>query len=274
MLYNLQYRDLATLTTTTVTGIDALFYDLAGLTPSTQYEFRVQEDDGGTTSDYSDWSGFTTAATPQDIVAIQLQQITEGQITSVSQLALLNGVVASQGTNSETGAVAADFDIQTSEAEQTSNSETGVVAADFNVQISEAQQITNSDSVGVISDIAITTVTAEQLTNAEVVDLLSSTGLSVVVVEQGTDLFTGEVTIINTVASVSAYQATESESVRTGDVALITVVNAEQLTEARIAEIIGSAMMVNPRSLRVKRTTVGYTVNRKSISFNVTLKNT
>ena len=61
MLYNLQYRDLATLTTTTVTGIDALFYDLAGLTPSTQYEFRVQEDDSGTTSDYSNWLEFQTA---------------------------------------------------------------------------------------------------------------------------------------------------------------------------------------------------------------------
>ena len=60
MLYNLQYRDLDTLTTTTVTGIDALFYDLAGLTPSTQYEFRVQEYDGGTTSDYSDWFEFQT----------------------------------------------------------------------------------------------------------------------------------------------------------------------------------------------------------------------
>ena len=61
MLYNLQYRDLDTLTTTTVTGIDALFYDLAGLTPSTQYEFRVQEYDSGTTSNYSDWFYFETA---------------------------------------------------------------------------------------------------------------------------------------------------------------------------------------------------------------------
>ena len=58
---NLQYRDLDTLTTTTVTGIDALFYDFAELTPSTQYEFRVQEDDSGKTSDYSDWFEFQTA---------------------------------------------------------------------------------------------------------------------------------------------------------------------------------------------------------------------
>ena len=58
--YNLQYRDLSTLTTTTVTGIDAIFYDLAGLDQGEQYEFRVQEDESGTTSDYSDWFKFQT----------------------------------------------------------------------------------------------------------------------------------------------------------------------------------------------------------------------
>jgi len=61
MLYNLQYRDLATLTTTTVTGIDALFYDVIGLASNTQYEFRVQEDDGTSLSPYSDYFPFTTA---------------------------------------------------------------------------------------------------------------------------------------------------------------------------------------------------------------------
>jgi len=60
MLYNLQYRDIATLTTTTVTGIDAIFYGVIGLASNTQYEFRVQEDDSGTTSDYSNWLEFQT----------------------------------------------------------------------------------------------------------------------------------------------------------------------------------------------------------------------
>ena len=63
MLYNLQYRDLETLTTTTVTGITDLFYDLTGLTAASDYEFRVQEDDGTTVSAFSAWSGFTTLAT-------------------------------------------------------------------------------------------------------------------------------------------------------------------------------------------------------------------
>ena len=60
MLYNLQYRDTATLTTTSITGIDALFLDVTGLEKGEQYEFRVQEDDDGTVSDYSDWFEFQT----------------------------------------------------------------------------------------------------------------------------------------------------------------------------------------------------------------------
>ena len=62
MSYNLEWRDTATLTTTTVTGITDLFYDLTGLTASEGYEFRVQETDGVDTSAFSAWSGFTTAA--------------------------------------------------------------------------------------------------------------------------------------------------------------------------------------------------------------------
>ena len=60
MSYNVEWRDTATLTTTTVTGITDLFYDLTGLTASSGYEFRVQEDDGTNVSGWSDWTGFTT----------------------------------------------------------------------------------------------------------------------------------------------------------------------------------------------------------------------
>jgi len=63
MLYNLQYRDLTTLTTTTVTvtGIDESFYDPPGfINPSTLYESRRQYYDDTTTYDYSEWVEFTT----------------------------------------------------------------------------------------------------------------------------------------------------------------------------------------------------------------------
>jgi hypothetical protein len=59
--YNIQYRELPTLITKTVTGVDEIFYDLSSLNPGTQYQFRVQENDGTSTSDYSAWFGFSTA---------------------------------------------------------------------------------------------------------------------------------------------------------------------------------------------------------------------
>jgi hypothetical protein len=50
--------------TTSVTGITDLFYDLSGLTPATNYEFRVLETDGTISSAFSNWFPVaTTAAT-------------------------------------------------------------------------------------------------------------------------------------------------------------------------------------------------------------------
>lgn len=60
--FNLEWRDTATLTTTTITGTTDLFYDLTGLNTGEDYEWRVQESTGNTTSLWSAWSGFTTAS--------------------------------------------------------------------------------------------------------------------------------------------------------------------------------------------------------------------
>jgi hypothetical protein len=71
--YNLEWRDTATQTTTLVTGITDLFYDLSGLTPATDYEFRVKEVAGGNESAFSSWTTVTTtsaAAIPQGIWTI------------------------------------------------------------------------------------------------------------------------------------------------------------------------------------------------------------
>lgn len=56
-------RDPNTLleTPTVVNGITDEFYDVAGLDPETEYEFRVKEDDGVNQSEWSDWYQFTTA---------------------------------------------------------------------------------------------------------------------------------------------------------------------------------------------------------------------
>lgn len=136
------------------------------------------------------------------------------------------------------------------------------------------QSQVQSNTAGVITNVLTDVITADQLTEAQIIDLLDGTGLSVVVVEQGTDFASGDVSIVYSVAVVSSEQGTEGETIRTGAAAVLNVLNIEQMTEAEITDVLGSAMLVNPRSLRVKRTTIGYTVNRKTSAFRVTLKTT
>lgn len=136
------------------------------------------------------------------------------------------------------------------------------------------QSLAQGNTAGVITDISTNVVSADQLTQAQIINLLDGAGLSVVTVEQETDLASGNVSILNTVAVVSSEQANAGETIVTGVAAVLSVLNAEQITESEVADILGSAMLVNPRSLRVKRTTIGYTVNRKTSAFRVTLKTT
>ena len=71
MSYNVEWRPVGG-STTSVTGITDLFYDLTGLTAETDYEFRVQEDDGTNVSGWSDWTGFTTAAAESIILYLDI----------------------------------------------------------------------------------------------------------------------------------------------------------------------------------------------------------
>ena len=56
MAYSLEWRPAGG-QVTTVAGITDLFYDLTGLTEGSDYEFRVQEDDGSTQSAFTAWTG-------------------------------------------------------------------------------------------------------------------------------------------------------------------------------------------------------------------------
>lgn len=58
--YNLEWRDVATLTVTPVFGVVGESYELTGLSAGEDYEFRVQEVDGTNQSAWSAWSPFTT----------------------------------------------------------------------------------------------------------------------------------------------------------------------------------------------------------------------
>ena len=84
--YNLEWRDVSTQTTTQITGIDDLFYDLTGLAYSTAYEFRVQGDDGSTQSAWSAWSGFLTALG----ITADLQKLAPGSIIDLYELDATN----------------------------------------------------------------------------------------------------------------------------------------------------------------------------------------
>lgn len=342
LTYNIEWRDTATLTTTPVSGITTLYYDLTGLTANTGYEFRVQETDGTTTSAWSAWYGFTTKSAGQSITLVDLQLATQTEPVNVASNLNNNSIQVNQSTqadnsvltsnqvtasldstqitNSDSAAVIVDLGVQNISVEQVTAAETVVINTDsittINLVVSEqvsstavvdltqlgnlstlileqslglelvslsqgdviagieSESVTQTGTAGVITDLVSEVVTIDQLTRAEIVNLLDGTGLSVLTVEQDSGLTPGDVSIINNVAVVSSEQGTESESIRTGIVVLIGVAIAEQVTEAEIADVIGSAMMVNPRSLRVKRTTIGYTINRNTSSFKVTLKTT
>ncbi|MGO1500832.1 MAG: fibronectin type III domain-containing protein [Marinobacter sp.] len=58
--FNLEWRDVTTQSTTTISGITGLSYALSNLTPGEGYEFRVQEVVGSDESAWSEWSAFTT----------------------------------------------------------------------------------------------------------------------------------------------------------------------------------------------------------------------
>ena len=85
MSYNVEWRPVGG-STTSVTGITDLFYDLTGLTAETDYEFRVQEDDGTNVSGFTDWTGFTTAAAATSVT----MTISESTTAADSQSAQAN----------------------------------------------------------------------------------------------------------------------------------------------------------------------------------------
>ena len=91
MSYNVEWRDVATQTTATVTGITDLFYDLTGLTAGADYEFRVQEDDGTTLSAFTAWTEFTTAAAATS-VTMTISEATTAADTESAQASLLSTI--------------------------------------------------------------------------------------------------------------------------------------------------------------------------------------
>lgn len=166
-VFNLEWRDTATLTTTTVTGITDLFFDLTGLTASEGYEFRVQETDGTDTSAFSAWTGFTTAAVDVDIAADAVATLAltgEASVTkSVSGAAIavstgeaaLSGEVtiggASTGAATTSATVASDVSVSGTAALQSGSAAS--VAVTVSAQASASAAATGSGNA--VVDVAL-----------------------------------------------------------------------------------------------------------------------
>jgi len=320
--YNLEWRDVATQTTTQVMGITDLFYDLTGLSASTAYEFRVQEDDGGTTSDWSEWYQFTTTAagggTEINLTLAPIQQHTQAEAVAAAQVSAVDAVILSQSANSEIASVSQIAMASGVESQQISQSQQASLALSALLGSVEAQQLTSAEAldvsivqpdsltvavveqllqaqpvsssqsalleavigqsrtqalaVQVAADYTLMAVTAEQMAQVEALEILDGTGLQVVTLEQSTSSGTASVTLLALVDGTAVEQGTNANLVVTAATLAITASQAEQLTEAEIADIVGSAMFLDPRELTVSRTTTGFTVRRTTPTYTMQFK--
>ena len=106
--------DISSPTVTTATDITDLFYDLTGLTAETDYEFRVQEDDGTNVSGWSDWTGFTTAAAATS-VTMTISEATTAADTESAQANLISTISeTSSATDTTTGKLSASLSLNES----------------------------------------------------------------------------------------------------------------------------------------------------------------
>jgi len=168
IFFNLEWRDTATLTTTQVTGITDLFYDLTGLTASEDYEWRVQETDGTDTSAWSAWIGFTTAAAAVDVDITASVSATLTVAAQSSALIAVSAAVsavsgleaASEGTAVLIGraAVAASFEVtaQVGVVRPTGASVSATSAVSASAQVDEAADSSADFSSTLISSAAAT----------------------------------------------------------------------------------------------------------------------
>lgn len=276
MTYTLEWRLVAGPgATTQVTGITDLFYDLSGLTAGTDYESRVLETDGTTPSAFSSWYSFTTASINQDVITVELEQITSAEAVAVDSVSGVTPVPAEQITGAEAVAVSQVEQLPGVVTEHHVNTQLTPVSQVVNVGTTVSEVITEVQPVVVVGTVMpVVAVYSQQVTSVELLSLLDASGINVVVVEQNTGLGNHAVTASSSLSVVTLEQRTNGEVVSSASSLMLSVVNIEQFTDVDMVTILGSVMQVDPRCLRVKRTTVGYNVNRKTIMYTVTLKNT
>lgn len=217
-----------------------------------------------------------TTTKAQAITAV-IEQVTQADALSLTEVQNVLSVVAQQLTQTEVAVIDQGGQaLVAATLEQVSQSQVLSVAQIATVTGVLAESQVQANTATVAATYTMNTVTLEQLTQAELIALTYGDGLTVVAVEQTTDFVLPPltVTMFGAPEMLEAEQLTEGVSPLTAAVMVVTCADIEQITEAEIADVIGTAKQLNPRSLRVNRTTIGYTVNRKSTGFTVTLKTT
>ena len=193
--------DISSPTVTTATDITDLFYDLTGLTAETDYEFRVQEDDGTNVSGWSDWTGFTTAAAATS-VTMTISEATTAADTESAQANLISTISeTSSATDTTTGKLSASLSL--SESAGASDTDQG--------QYATSQEILEAVQANDLTDTLFHALLTQNLSAlaSDSVSLKANYGLTLSESAGATDTDTGKASLIATLSE----SATGSDSV-------------------------------------------------------------
>lgn len=237
-----------------------------------------------------------STAAVMDITAVLLEQVTQAQTVTVDQVAQAAAVIAQQLTQGAPLSTEQVADLATVVVEQITQAQAVDVSIvrpdDLTVavieQLTQAQSIPTSQSAkvtgvsaesrtqaqaaAVAAEYSLVAVTSEQITQALAVEILDGTGLNVVTLEQATQAQAATVTLLTLVNGIPAETRHEVSTIATAATMLVTANEAQQLTEADIADILGSAMQLDPRELTITRTTAGFHVRRTTPTYRLQFK--
>ncbi|KAE8546130.1 M14 family zinc carboxypeptidase [Marinobacter nauticus] len=248
--FNLEYRDTATQATTSVPGVSGTSFELTGLEAGESYEFRVQEDDGINTSDWSGWHQFTTTAvgTDQDVTLVMGQQVTQAVVVNVDQVAVTNAIVASQQTQSQAATVEQIATLSSVDAQQATQAVSVEISTATVMDITAVllEQVMQAQVVTVDQVAQAAAVIAQQLTQGAPLSAEQVTDLAAVVVEQITQSQAVDVSIVQpddlTVAVIE--QLTQAQSISANQNAQVAGVSAESRTEVQAISLASDYSLV------------------------------
>jgi hypothetical protein len=210
--------DISSPTVTTATDITDLFYDLTGLTAETDYEFRVQEDDGTNVSGWSDWTGFTTAAAATS-VTMTISEATSAADTESAQANLISTISeTSSATDTTTGKLSASLSLN--ESAGASDTDKG--------QYATSQEILEAVQANDLTDTLFHALLTQNLSAlaSDTVSLKANYGLTLNESSGAADTDTGKASLIATLSE----SATGSDSVSMPSDGVVTVIIGEVST--------------------------------------------